>query len=515
MKCLKTYRPIHIIIIIFFFTNLFFLTSFPFIHSDEAWLSGLSRNMLQKKDLTITESFFNLYPRHPHAIKIFFHLIQIVFMKLVGYNIFTFRLISLFAGTAALYIFYKLAKKITDLNLLANLATIMMGLDIQFIYAVHFARQEIILLLILLIALYYFLSIYKNKNSVRQDIMMGLILGTAIGFHPNSFVITLPFIFIYTYNLLIAKNIKLRNYLTFGSVLGLIAVFFIFLSIKFDPNFILNYSSYGETLGVFSPISTKIDRLDYFYEKLFYGVSGTYYTPPVKFQFVIFAIAIIYAGFKVTFSRDNKSIILLLALAGINVGYVIIGRYNQTGIIFIFPVCYLLILNIISSMKKKHSYIIIALIIAILTFNTASTLIANTYYNYDDYLAEIAKVVDKNDRVLANLNTQYYFNNGCLLDYRNLAYLEENNISFSEYISSNKIEYIIYPEEMDYIYNHRPIWNILYGNLFPYYRDMKDYLNNECRLVHEFTNKTYGMRIARYIGKKDWYIKIYKVRNGN
>jgi len=42
---------------------------------------------------------------------------------------------------------------------------------------------------------------------------------------------------------------------------------------------------------------------------------------------------------------------------------------------------------------------------------------------------------------------------------------------------------------------------------------MKKYLNNECRLVHSFTNKTYGMRIARYIGKKDWKIKIYKVKN--
>lgn len=515
MKYLKKIKPIYIIIIIFFFTNLLFLTNFPFIHSDEAWLSGLSRNMLQKNDLSVTESFFDLYPRHPHAIKLFFHLIQIAFMKIMDYNIVTFRFISLLAGTMALYLFYKLAKKFTDANILANMATIIMGIDIQFIYASHFARQEIILLLIFLIAFYYFKYKYSFKNSIWQDIIIGVILGTAIGIHPNSFVITLPFIFIYTYNLLIDKKIKLHNYFTFAGTLGLIALFFVILSFKFDPNFVHNYSSYGQSLGVSSSILTKIDMLDYFYKKLFYGVSGTYYTPPVKFQFIIFSLALIYASLQMVFKKNNKNILLLLMFLGINAGYVIIGRYNQTGIIFIFPICYLLILNIISFMKNKYSYIAITFIIAILAFNTASTFIANTPSNYDDYFTEIAKVVDENDRVLANLNSDYYFNNGNLLDYRNLAYLKENNINFSEYITANNIEYIIYPEEMDFIYNNRPVWNILYGNLFPYYQDMKKYLNNECKLVHSFTNKTYGIRIARYVGKQEWNIKIYKVENYN
>ncbi len=266
-KIPKKLRAIHIIIIIFFLTNLLFLTNFPFIHSDEAWLSGLSRNILEKKDLSTTEPFFDLYPRHPHAIKILFHLIQITFLKPMGYNIFTFRFLSLLTGTIALYIFYKLAKKFTNTTILANLATIMMGLDIQFIYASHLARQEIILILILLIAFYYFLYKYNYKNSSYQDIIMGLILGTGIGIHPNSFIITIPFIFIYTYHLLITRKIKLRNYLVFGGTLGLIALFFVIFSFNFDPDFIHNYSNYGQKLGVFSSILTKINRLAYFYKK--------------------------------------------------------------------------------------------------------------------------------------------------------------------------------------------------------------------------------------------------------
>jgi len=506
----KKIKSIHIIIIVFFFINLFLLTNFPFVHSDEAWLSGLSRNMLQKRDLSVTEPFFDLYPRYPHAIKLIFHLIQSFFMKVLGYSIFTFRLISLFAGTVALYLFYKIAKKFTNSIILANMTTIILGLDIQFIYASHFARQEIILVLILLIAFYYFLYKYSYNSSICQDIILGLIIAVSIGIHPNSFVIALPFIFVYTY-LLLNKNIKGINYFVFGGTLVLIASFFVILSLKFDPNFIQNYASYGQTLGVFNSISTKIGNLNYFYQKLFFGVSGTYYTPPVKFQLIIFALAFIIVVLQLFFKKERKNILLILMLLGINVGYILIGRYNQTGIIFIFPLCYLLLLNLCSALKRKYGLIITVLIIAVLSFNTISTLLVETHFNYDDYLKEIAKTVGKNDRVLANLNSDYYFNNGKLLDYRNLVYLEDNNTGFSEYIKANHIQYIIYPEEMDFIYNHRPVWNIIYGNIFPYYQDMKEYLNNECKLVHSFKNKTYGMRIVRYIGDREWNIKIYQV----
>lgn len=512
MKFPEKLKAVHIIMIIFFVTNLFFLTNFPFVHSDEAWLSGLSRNILAEKDLSVTEPFFDLYPRHPHAVKSLFHLIQIIFIKLMGYSIFTFRFISLLAGTAALYLFYKLAKHFTRSDILANTAAVIMSLDIQFIYAAHFARQEIILLLILLIALTYFLSKYRYQNTTRQDIVMGLMLGTGIGIHPNSFIIALAFIVLYTYNLLITKKIKLHNYLAFGGTLAGIALFFVTLSFHFDANFIQNYSSYGQKLGIFSSILTKFDRLDYFYQKLFYRVSGTYYIPPVKFQFALFALTIVFIILQVLFKKDKKNIPLLLIFLGINTAYVLIGRYNQTSIIFIFPVCYLMLLNIISIVRKKYMYIITTILIIVLALNTTATLTTDSHDNYDNYLREISSVVGKNKRVLANLNADYYFNNGRLFDYRNLAFLKENNLEFKDYINTNKIEYIIYPEEMDFIYNNRPVWNILYGNIYPYYQDMKEFLDNNCQLVHEFTNKTYGIRITKYIGKQEWKIKIYQVK---
>ena len=511
MKFYKNIKVIHLILVIFFISNLFILTNFPFVHSDEAWLSGLSRHIMESKSLEVTEPFFDLKPRSPHAIKIFFHFIQIIFIKIFSYNIFNMRLISLITGTTSLYIFYKIVKLLTKSKLLQNLAVVLLAVDIHYIYSSHLARQEIILLLMLLLATYYYLDNYKNHNDLEKNIKLALILGIGMGIHPNIFIISLPFILIYTFYLLFSNKIKFKNYIAFGSTLAITASFFVFLSLKLDPSFFSNYSSFGESLGVFSSIITKIDRFDYFYRKLFYRISGTYYIPQIKFQFILFAASFIAALIKLFTKKDNKNIFLLLAIIGINLGYIIIGRYNQTSIIFIFPLFYLLIINLLTSLKLKHSSAIIIILIIILTFNSGHTILNDSHYNYNDYLKNIAKVVSPDDKVLANLNTGYYFNRGNLRDYRNLQYLKENNLSFADYIEKNDIKYIIYPEEMDFIYNTRPVWNILYGNPYPYYSEMKKYLKEKTELEHSFTNKTYGMRIVRYIGDRNWKIKIYKV----
>jgi len=48
------------LILIFFIINISFLTTFPFIHSDETWLSGLSRKIMLTRHLPSTEIFFDL-----------------------------------------------------------------------------------------------------------------------------------------------------------------------------------------------------------------------------------------------------------------------------------------------------------------------------------------------------------------------------------------------------------------------------------------------------------------------
>ncbi|SFL36806.1 ArnT family glycosyltransferase [Halanaerobium salsuginis] len=518
----------------FFLINLIILTKFPFIHSDEAWLSGLSRQIAATHSLKSTESFFDLMPRHPHAIKIFFHLIQISFSKIFGYHIFTFRLISLLSGTAALYFFYRIAQLITADNYLSNLAVLTLAVDIHFIYSSHLARQEIILVLIILIAFYYFLSKiapgfkhkfvsyadHKVKNHFNQKhINLALILVTAIGFHPNALIIAMPFIFIYNWQLIFKNNLKRQEYLNFMLTIALGGAFFILISLSLDSNFFSNYSNYGNGLGVFAPFSVKISRLIDFYKKIFYRISGTYYIPPVKLQLIIFLLITITACYKLIkmklshFNNKNTKLIFyfLISLLAINFAYILIGRYNQTSIIFIFPFYYLLFFSLIKNLKFKIKTLLSGSLIIILCLTTFITLKADSSNNYQLYLKNISHSVPAQTKVLANLNSAYYFSRGSLFDYRNLAYLKQNKLSFADYINKNKIKYIIYPEEMDYIYQTRPTWNILYGNLYPYYEQLQLYLKENCHLIYQFSSPTYGNRIVSQIDQKNWSIKIYLV----
>ena len=101
-------RPYHgaaiLYIVLHTLISLAFLERFPYVHSDESWLAGLTRAMMEEKSLAVTEPFFDLVPRYPHGIKTLFHLLQMGAVSLFGYRIFSVRLLSLLAGAGVLYI---------------------------------------------------------------------------------------------------------------------------------------------------------------------------------------------------------------------------------------------------------------------------------------------------------------------------------------------------------------------------------------------------------------------------
>lgn len=507
-------RNLFILLFIYFLVNLSFLTHFPFVHSDESWLSGLSRNILDTKNFSSTETFFDLYLRNPHALKIIFHSIQIIFIKLIGYNIFAVRLISTIFGSLTLYYFYKLCYEIFHSTTKSTIASIFLAIDIQFIYASHFARQEAIILFVLIYSLHFF-YVNIDNHSIKQDLILGCIIGLGIGIHPNSFIIALPFVSIYLYNMLFTKKLKWTNLIIYSFTLLIFAISFVLLSLYFDPNFIHNYFSYGKQFKVHYSFFQKLSEFNYFYVKLYSGISGTYYTPNIKLHFFIFISSFIIAIIKLTITKDKikrqQITPILLSIIFLNIGIITIGRYNQTSIIFQFPLFYILITYLLENLLASYKYIITAILALLIAMNTITNIYPYISGNYKDYLNNISKTVKKDDVVLANLNSEFYFNNGKLHDYRNLALLKENNMKFKDYVYKYNIKFIIYSEEMDVIYSESPRWDALYGNLY-YYKDMKYFLENNCTLVNEFSDKIYGNRISRYVNKKDWTVKIYKIK---
>lgn len=494
---------------LYFVTNLLILSNFPVMHSDESWLSGLTLSMMNE-GLGTTEYFFDLIPRYPHAIKIIFHIVQMPFILIFGYKLFAVRLISLIFGIISLILFYKIIKKLTDSKILSLVGMIILSLDIQFIYASHFARQEIIIVFFILAGIYFTVSKIES-GSIKNDIITGIIIGLSVGIHPNSFLVALIIGAVYLYYIIFDKKLKLKNLATVIIVTALSALVFVGISFIFNSTFINDYLKYGDNLGATASGIIKVFAFPSYYRKLFNSFSVTYYTPNIKLQFAIFAASMIAGLFSLFIGKDKKKTMLfILPIIALNAGYMIIGRYSQPGIVLLFPLCYLLIFVLLNK-AKKIGIIVSIILAALIAGNTLIQIIPQTNNDYKEYIEEIQSVVPSDAEVLANLNTEYVFEFDKLHDYRNLDKLD--SMTFQEYIIKNQIEYIVYPEEMDYIYENRPVFNVMYGNVFPYYKDMNEFFADNCQLIYEF-DSPYAMRILMYSNKKSWSVKIYKVLVG-
>lgn len=541
-KCIQNNIYILVLLLIYFIVHLFFLTSFPFVHSDEAWLSGLSMNIMETGNIYVTEPFFNLYPRYPHTIKTLFHLIQIPFIYFGGYSIFSVRLISLLFSTAVLYIFYQIILRVSDKNSVlwprylvkqkslasselgrtfllqkkyALFTTLLLSLNLQFIYSAHFARQEIIILFSLLLGLYIYLK--PSQNLVKSTFFIGCIIGLSIGIHPNSFMIALVFGCLYLYDWLTRKT-SLKTLIVLVLTVSCFSGVFIGLSFLGDPKFISHYLQYGSSFGVNTSIGNKFLSLDNFYYKLYHSVSGTYYVPDMKYFWIACLILILVCVSilllkKVIKSMNDNHIIVkcLIGIFATQLGILLIGRYNSTSIVFAVPFFYILLAICMMSFLKTKKVLLgaYAVLVAVTGLLTHQEIRPYLDYQYDDYLNQLASSLPNDSKTLGNLSAGFYFENGQLLDYRNLAYLDNNNLSFSEYIENNQIKYIVYYEELEYIHNN-PEWLVLYGD-DTYYEDMMTYINNNCTLVDRFTNMVYGVRIPRYMMDYPWEVRIYKV----
>ncbi len=117
MRTTKTKDRLMIIAIISYLflyalLSLSFLTRFPFIHSDEAWLAGLTRDMRAAGSFGVAESFFDLKPRVPHAIKLLYHALQMGYLGLFGDSIHSARLLSLTAGLVCLWLLWLTGKEL-------------------------------------------------------------------------------------------------------------------------------------------------------------------------------------------------------------------------------------------------------------------------------------------------------------------------------------------------------------------------------------------------------------------
>ncbi|RKX88108.1 MAG: hypothetical protein DRP58_01290 [Spirochaetes bacterium] len=504
-------------IFIYVILSIFSLIYFPSMHSDEGWLASLSRSIYQEKNIGSTEDFFHDVNRNPHAIKTLFHLIQIPFIN-TSFSLFAVRLLSLIAGLFALWFLYRSSLIIFDDKYITAGIVLLTAVDIQFIYGSHFARQEILIFLVFTICLNIFVKPSKTW-SFRKDLLIGGVLGISIGIHPNIFIIATGFVFLYILYCIIrvgSKNRKYPSIVNLTVLIGILTFFgivYIGISLILDPNFLSNYLNFGDAHGVTNPIFIKALKLSRFYKKMFFRIGGTYYLPDIRPQLILFALSFLLLIPASIFIPKKRLTILSVQvlMLGINTGILVIGKYSPPSILFIFLPGYMLIFILLQTLISGKKIIWFTLILAISsTIFSTNQILPWMKIDYNEYIQKIKYNIPENAGTIGNLNSVFAFSPGKLYSYRDLTSLN-SEFRFSNYVEKYSIEYIIYTEELDIIFKERPVWNTMYGNLYPWYPDMMKFIETSCIAITNWNEPVFGMRITSYQGEKKGNIRIFKI----
>lgn len=519
-------------IILYTLINVATLIRFPLMHSDESWIAGLTRHMLIERSLLVTEPFFNLFPRSAHLIKSGFHLLQMPFVALGGYDLFWVRMLSLTFSIASLLLVLSLyqheSKKTYGIWALFLLMS-----NIEFVRASRFARQEIIMLFFFLLAFSYLVYLWKNKNistlCTKQTLLLALIIGLSTSVHANGLLLACSVGLCYVFFWL-AKKARFRQVIYLVLLVGAFAALLAGLSLYFNPDFLRGYAAYGETIGVSNSLIDKFFGLFTYYRKIYGQIGATYYIPEVRFSLITGAISL-FLGTIITVRNlvrlrykqelpiaSVRTTLLTLFLLGIQTGMILIGRYNTNYLLFPIVFSLLIILEMLFSFTSWHAFnkklaptalnITLALLVCIQGLNLYQNISDHPRHDYSSYLAEINTVLDADELTLGNLNAGFHFTDGALLDYRDLSYLPKDQ-SLAEYLDQKGVTAIILPEEMGYIARNQDPWRILYGPL-DYYPELLQLIEDDYELVHSFESTGYGMRIVRYLDGYPWTVQIFK-----
>ncbi len=491
--------------------NLLFLSRFPFVHTDEVWLASLSRTMFLKCSPGVTESFFDLVPRTPHAIRILYHFLQGMTISAAGFNIWGARLLSLLFGALCLFVFYRILEK-WELN--AMTGTLLLSVQIQFLYASRFGRQEIAILFFLLLSLNFLFS--PRTGGFKKGLFTGLPIAAATGFHPNAFIAAWPPALILA-TLIILKKRRLKEALGFLSAAAAGGAFFTGLSLFLNRDFISDYGMRGKEAGFLAPLDVKLLGLDDFYRKLFFRISGTYYTPEIRPVFLLAALGL---GLGLLHSirhkkRKERLLFSLTSLAGINGGIILIGKYSPPSVVFQIPFLVILALAGVETFKGPVKYALCILIFAAFSGNSLRMIHEEIKQGGEPYTLfeeNMARLIPANALTLGELTAGFHFEEGKLLDWRNLAMLRPLGMSFEDYVRERGVQYIILSADIKHIYQTRPVWNILYGNTSGYYRELEGFLEKDCVLTGEFESPGYGSRLVFRRGKAPWKVRIYRLK---
>ncbi|SIQ33252.1 hypothetical protein SAMN05920897_10744 [Alkalispirochaeta americana] len=521
--------------------HLWSLPWFPFVHSDEAWLASLSRTIWLEKNLAATEEFFLLTPRHPHAIKTLYHLIQ---GPLVSrwWTIGAARAPSLAGGLITVALLGLVLRREKIFPPVAVALTLAFALDPLLFAASHLARQEALLLAAL-----------AGGIAAGSALVAGIILGLAVFIHPNSFVAAAAVLPWVVYRSRPGRMVRdLAIYLGMLALAGTLALA---LSLFWDPQFFSNYLAFGRSVGVTAHPLVRLREAVNFIIKMSQRIAGTYYLPPSLIQLAALGIATPLAlALSAWRGIPGKSRRLLRTCAFSSLftaaALVIIGKYSPPSTVFLLPGLYYTLGALAGAVAKGWPRRGVRLLLTGLGLGLAGitgTLVTTeliemfparvvpedhgrgadvrgldsdstctytyTYtYTYTEYLARINSSVPPGAPVLASLNSAFAFEPGQLRVFRDLESLDPLEGSLERFLLEQRVEWVVIPrEELALVYRERPLWNQVYGNPHRFYRELEELLERRGQVQDSFLAPWYGARLIPLASRIDPRVVIYRL----
>ncbi|MBP1917887.1 ArnT family glycosyltransferase [Youngiibacter multivorans] len=522
-KTIKRILPVTALLA-YFIANLVTIMDFPTIHSDELWLKGLTEEMIRKSSFSVTEPFYDLYPRVVHPFRWLYHSLEALFFTIFGSSAATSRMLSLVAASLALIVFYRILSKTLQGWLLPIAGTLTLALNIQFLYSARFGRQDSIILLLLVTA--YGIASGAMLNGRRAPLTLALITLLGIGVHPNSFLIGMTVASVLIVRLFM-KEIRLKDLVSYFIVTGAGFAAYIAAGNLMNPGFLTGYLKFGESLGIEGSPIGRLEGFYWFWYKLYHRIGGTYDLFDIRIEIVLMIASILLIPLLALAMRNRGSGIFNMtflpwsAILGINLGLLVIGRYNQTSVVFLIPFIILVLMTMIDKILEspERRWLAAATSISLLVLVPSGLYGGLQSYSgskpyklsFEAMIDEIDGIVSDDSVVLGNLNSIDAFDGQRFYDIRNLAFLEDNGMTIEDYIKERGITVILLHEEMDYISKTAPTWDFLYGS-GTYMDELLVYISEKTELIGEFENPLYAMRITRYSGTYPWKTRIYRVR---
>jgi len=421
--------------------NLFFLDKYPIIDLDDACMAEPAWSFVNTGHFSAPsfEGSYGLEKSDIYHGRLYIASIS-PFFKLFGVGPFQARIGSFLTGLFVLFLTYLIAKKLFS-NSVALKSIILLSISGLFIICAHRARQEMLLVLFILLSFYLFLTSVEKK-SILLFFFAGLIAGLSADIHLNGVIVPIMLfvLFVHEYKL---RFIKEKGFWVCMAGVLTGVLWWIITHIMLDINlfneqwngFVMKEIGTPGASSGFNLIKLCANELKRY---IFWFWSTTAHRNMVELVLLMIGLG------GVAMKRGKNENILIVSILTFVIMFTLIVSQKAPYYIFLFfPFLIILFVKGLENVKLSK-YIFAAFV---LFYITLMFFVSMKYddVNYSNYGHEVRNYVPPGRSVLADTILWFAFNDQKF--YSELSYSYYYKVTkkdVASYLKDKNIEYVVF-----------------------------------------------------------------------